>query len=118
VFAGSLSDPLGAYAAADIFVFPSRGGDSMPAALIEAGLCGLPAVATDVQAIPEIVVEGRTGWIVAPNVLSPLVEAIRALLTDPEQAASFGAAARARCLDRFDVDTVAGQWLRVLTHTT
>jgi len=114
VFAGSLSDPLGAYGSADIFVFPSRGGDSMPAALIEAGLCGLPAVATEVEAIPEIVLEGVTGRIVAPNVLSPLVEAIRAFLTNPEQAVSFGAAARARCLDRFDVDTVAAQWLNVL----
>ena len=50
-----------AYAAADVVVLASRGGDSMPAVLIEAGLCGVPAVATPVQAIPEIVLPGETG---------------------------------------------------------
>ena len=48
MFTGQLANAATAYQAADLLVFPSRGGDSMPAAVIEAGLTGLPALVTDV----------------------------------------------------------------------
>ncbi len=117
-FTGSLPDPLDAYATADVVVLASRGGDSMPAVLIEAGLCGLPAVSTAVEAIPEIVVDGVTGSIVPTDATAPLTEAIRSLLADPGQRGAFGAAARAHCLATFDVDTVAAHWLAVLDEVT
>ncbi len=65
-FLGNLPDPADAYAAADVFVLPSR-TEGLPAALIEAGLRGLPAVATDVGYVRDVVVDGVTGVVVAPG---------------------------------------------------
>ena len=63
-FVGSLDDPLAAFLASDLIVLPSEGGDSMPATLIEAGLCGLPTISTPVGAIEDIIIDGETGRIV------------------------------------------------------
>src|SRR5437588_3780766 len=49
-FVGAIDDPRMAYWSADLLLLPSR-SEAMPAVLIEAGLCGLATVATDVGAI-------------------------------------------------------------------
>ena len=118
VFAGSIPDAGPAYAAADVVVLASRGGDSMPAVLIEAGMRALPAVSTRVEAIPEIVLDGVTGSLVAIDAPGALASAIRDLLDSPSTAAAFGAAARAHCLERYDIDVVAAQWAAVLDAVT
>src|SRR5207244_896567 len=113
-FLGSLPDPLVAYHAADVLVFPSRGGDSMPATLIEAGLCGLPSVATRVGSITDVVVDGTTGLIVEPSDLEGLAAALTRLTDDSLLRRRLGVAARERCIGRFDIDVVAGAWEQVL----
>jgi glycosyltransferase involved in cell wall biosynthesis len=110
VFAGGLSDPRSAYAAADVVTLPSRGGDSMPAALIEAGLMGLPAVSTPVEAIPEIVTATVTGELVPVDDVRALADAIDAITSRPLRAHDLGQAARARCLERFSIGRVAEAW--------
>ncbi|MDP8930357.1 MAG: glycosyltransferase family 4 protein [Actinomycetota bacterium] len=112
VFAGPVDHPANAFAAADIVVLPSRGGDSMPGVLIEAGLSGLPAVATSVGGIPAIVRAEVTGEIVAPDDEVQLVAAIRRAL---HRADRYGRAARQHCLEHFEIDAVAAQWDRLLT---
>jgi glycosyltransferase involved in cell wall biosynthesis len=113
-FTGSIVDPRPAYEAADVVVLPSRGGDSMPAVLIEAGLTGIASVSTPVGGIPEIVVDGRTGVLVAPGELPPLVEALRRITADAGSAGALGRRARAHCLEHFGIDAVAAQWRGVL----
>jgi glycosyltransferase involved in cell wall biosynthesis len=113
-FAGSLPDPRDAYGAADLVVFPTRGGDSMPAVLIEAGMMTLPAIATPVGAIPQVVLDQQTGVIVPTDSVPALVSAIGRLVEQPAVADAFGAAARTHCLASFDIDVVARQWLEVL----
>ncbi len=112
VFTGQVKQPAAAFAAADVVVMPSRGGDSMPAVLIEAGLSGLPVVATNVGAIPQIVRAGETGEIVAPDDEPQLLDSIRRAL---QRADRYGRAARQHCLEHFEIDAVAVQWDRVLT---
>ena len=97
VFTGSLADPRSVYAAADVVVLPSRGGDSMPATLIEAGLLGLPTVTTPVNGIPDIVIDGSTGELVPVGDVVALTRAVRGLLDDPERARRLGTAARVHC---------------------
>lgn len=111
VMTGPVDQPAAAFAAADVVVLPSRGGDSMPAVLIEAGVSGLPAVATKVGAIPEILRAGETGEIVPPDNEPQLVAAIRRAL---DRAETYGQAARQHCLEHFEIDVVAAQWDRVL----
>jgi glycosyltransferase involved in cell wall biosynthesis len=113
-FAGAIKDPRSAYAAGDAVVLASRGGDSMPAMLIEAGLMELPAIATPVEAIPEIVLPGFTGELVTLDDTDALTLAIDALAKRPDRAAELGRAARAHCLARFSIEPVAAAWETVL----
>lgn len=109
-FFAPVQDPAAAYAAADVVVLASRGGDSMPAILIEAGLRGIPAVATPVEGIVDIVRDGVTGRLVAPDDPSALAAAVTEALADPR----LGSAARAHCLTRYSIDVVAHQWGELL----
>ena len=114
MFAGSVADPVDAYAAADVVVLPSRGGDSMPAVLIEAGLMGIPAVATPIQGIPEIVRPGVTGELVPVGDSDGLASAVTSILSSPERARLLGDGARALCLEQFAIDRVASIWTELL----
>ena len=80
--------------AADAIVLASRGGDSMPAVLIEAGLMELPALATPIEAIPEIVRPGITGELVPVGDVDALSAAIGALAADTDPCRALGRAAR------------------------
>lgn len=114
-FSGALPDPEDAYAAADVLLLPSRGGDSMPAVLLEAGLRGLPCVTTDVAAISRIVLDGKTGFVLPPSDVRGMAAAVSRLLSEPDTAAELGAAARAHCATHFAIDVVAEQWDELLT---
>jgi glycosyltransferase involved in cell wall biosynthesis len=64
-------------------------------------ICGVPVVATAVNAVPDLVVPGETGLLVPPRRPGLLAEAIRYLLDSPAVAARLAAAARTRVADRF-----------------
>jgi glycosyltransferase involved in cell wall biosynthesis len=113
-FLGNLDTVADAYAAGDLVALASRGGDSMPAVLIEAGLMGLPVVATPIEAIPEIVLDGRTGAIVPVDDLPALTAALVRLLDDADGSALLGAAAREHCMETFSIDVVAKGWAQVV----
>lgn len=111
VFLGATDSPRAAFDAADIALLTSL-SEGMPAAMIEAGVLGLPVVATNVGGLSAIVVHGATGLLVEPGDIN----AVRsALLTGLENAQEWGAAAAAHCTREFAVETVADRWLRLLT---
>jgi glycosyltransferase involved in cell wall biosynthesis len=96
---------------ADIFLFPSLPtGEGMPGVLIEAGLSGLPVVATAVPGVNMIVAEGSTGYVVEPNDFGAMVESTSRLVKDPGLRRQMGSAARLRCEHRFSVEKVAATW--------
>ena len=101
--------------ASDVFVFPSRPvGEGMPGVLIEAGLSGLPVVATDVPGVRSVVEDGETGIVVDVEDTGAMVQAVAGLVVDTGRRATMGAAARQRCLDRFSLGAVAERWMGVL----
>jgi glycosyltransferase involved in cell wall biosynthesis len=109
-FLGALPSPVPAFAAADAIVLPSL-SEGMPGVLIEAGLSGLPAVATAVGGVAEIVLPGRTGQLVPPRDPAAMADALRTVLAS---APELGRAARAHCLARFELGVVADAWDRFL----
>lgn len=99
---------LGAF---DVLVFTSAAaGEGMPGVLIEAGLAGLAAVATDVPGAREVIDHGVTGLVVPVDDHGALVEAVQRLAADPDLRATMGAAARRRCTDSFSLAASAARW--------
>jgi len=100
VFAGFREDVAGLLAAADLVVHPSH-ADALPTALIHALAAGVPAVATRVGGIPEIVGE-NAGVLVPPGEPAALAGAVRDLVGDAGRRREMGEAARARFGARFE----------------
>lgn len=103
-------EPELALAAADVLVLPSL-TEGLPGALIEAGLCGLPTVASAVGGVPEIVDDGVTGILVPPGDPAALAAGLVCAI---EARQELGDAALRRCLDRFEMGVVAGLWEHAL----
>jgi glycosyltransferase involved in cell wall biosynthesis len=92
-------------------VFPSRpAGEGMPGVLIEAGLSGVPVVATDVPGVRTIVVDGETGLIVPERDGAGLTTAVARLLDDDALRLRLGTTARQRCVEQFSIESVCRIW--------
>ncbi len=100
-------------AAADIFALPSH-FEGLPMSVIEAMLCGLPVVATNIRGPREQVVDGATGLLVPPMQVPPLTAALARLAGDAGLRARMGAAGRVRALELYDEARVVARTLDLL----
>ena len=104
-------------AEATLLTLPSY-QEGLPMSILEAMGAGLPVVSTPIAGIPEAVIDGETGYLVAPGDPSALADRLTTLLRDPAGAARMGAAARARAQSVFALDVVATEldalWMDVL----
>ena len=73
----------------------------------EAMACGLPAVATAVGGVTDLVDDGQTGTLVAVGAPEEMGTAIAALAQDPARRAAFGIAGRERAVEQFSADRLA-----------
>ena len=116
-FLGARDDVAQLLGDADVLLFTSTTeGEGMPGVLIEAGLAGLPVVATEVPGARTVVEDGVTGFIIPVDDRSQLMDAAETLARDPDLRKKMGLAARQRCLDRFTLDSSVGVWQRQLTR--
>jgi glycosyltransferase involved in cell wall biosynthesis len=98
----------------DVLVFTSQPtGEGMPGVLIEAGLCGLPAVSTPVPGAATVLSNGVTGLIVE-DATRAMADAVGLLLDDAPRRAAMGSAARLRCEQEFTIDVMAARWRAAL----
>jgi len=112
VFAGRVRDAGALLSAFDVFAMPSL-MEAMPFALIEAMAAGLPAVAASAWGIPEVVVEGETGFLVPPGDADALADALARLLEDRSLRGAMGAAAKARAEAVFSLEAMASKTVEV-----
>jgi glycosyltransferase involved in cell wall biosynthesis len=95
VFAGARDDVHALLPSATLVVLPTH-TEALPTALLEASACGIPSVATNVGGVPEVIVDGRTGWLVDAPDAALFADALCAAFADPEERQRRGALARAR----------------------
>ena len=100
------ADYANALAAFDAQLFLVPGSDATCRALREGMTLGVPSVTTGRGLLPDIVVDGETGFVV-PETAQALCRAMHTLRDDPGRARAMGAAARARADAHFDVRVVA-----------
>ena len=86
----------------DIFVLPSH-AEGQPIAILEAMSASLPIVTSRIASIPEVVEEGKIGYLITPGDKSSLKQYLLDLACHPEKRISMGLAARQRVDERHDV---------------
>lgn len=94
--------------ALDIFWLTSEPrSEGIPTVVEEAMALGLPVVTTDVGSVRDAVLDGSTGFVVAPRDPQAIADATRKLIDDPELRGRFGGAARKRAVETFSVELCA-----------
>jgi glycosyltransferase involved in cell wall biosynthesis len=102
-FLGHREDVRDLLSVYDIFVLPSL-SEGMPLALLEAMAAGVPAVATRVGGVSEVIENGKTGLLVPPGDSRALADGIATLLENPALATELGEAARQVAVSRFSLE--------------
>jgi len=102
---GWLDDTRPLLARMDVMALTSR-WEGMPNVLLEAMACRKPVVATEVGGCPEIVVHGKTGFLVPWNDPEAFAERLIRLLSSPQLRTDFGMAARTRVEQKFSIQSM------------
>lgn len=84
---------------------PTRGGkrEGIPVVLMEAMACGLPVVSSKLSGIPEVVADGRSGFLVNPRDVRGIADSLYKLYRSPELRHAMGQAGREIVLKEFDL---------------
>jgi teichuronic acid biosynthesis glycosyltransferase TuaC len=101
-----------AYRRCSVFVLPSR-YEGLGCVYLEAMASGKVAVGCRGQGIEEVIRHGENGWLVPPEDLPELIEALRRLLRDDALRTKLGAAARDTILQSFTLQQQAQRLLAI-----
>ncbi|MFZ7942058.1 glycosyltransferase [Neobacillus sp. 19] len=92
-FLGWLENPFDTILHSHVFILPSD-TEGMPLSIIEAMALGLPCISTNVGGVPELIEDGKTGFIIKPGNVAELVEKLALLLDQPALCERMGQQAR------------------------
>ena len=111
-FLGFLDNAKNILSGADIFLFPSR-TENLPFAILEAGLAGLPTIATSVGGVPEIIKDMQNGILVPPQNPKEISEAIVYLLENPEKQKEFGEEIKKTIVSFFSLEKMLSEMIKL-----
>lgn len=94
---------------ADLFLLPSE-TESFGLAALEAMSCEVPVIATTAGGLPEVVVDGETGFLRPVGDVDGMAAAALDLLSDEPKRLAFAAAGRKLAVDRFAQDVIVGRY--------
>jgi glycosyltransferase involved in cell wall biosynthesis len=96
------------YAGCDVFCLPTL-AETVGVASMEAMTSGRPVVSSSLMGVPELIVDGVSGFLVPPGRERELAAALRRLAEDPELRERLAEAGRRRVLERYDSAREAGR---------
>jgi glycosyltransferase involved in cell wall biosynthesis/uncharacterized membrane protein len=88
------------YQQAHVFALPTK-SESFPMVIIEAMSCGLPVLSTPVASIPELVENGKTGFLFSPTDTNTLAHQLYTVLSDLDFATELGRSAYEKVHNKF-----------------
>jgi glycosyltransferase involved in cell wall biosynthesis len=113
VFAGEVDDVVPFLQAADVYAFPTE-NEAFGLSLVEAMACGLPAVATTIGGVADILRPGATGLAVPPRGEREIAAALDSLLSESDLAVEMGARARRVAVEEFSAGRVVQRYLDLI----
>ena len=90
---------------ADVFMIPS-GSETFGLAALEAMACEVPVVSSDIGGLPELNIDGETGFLCPLGDIDCMTDRARRILTDEALHARMAAAARERAVAAFEIDRI------------
>jgi N-acetyl-alpha-D-glucosaminyl L-malate synthase BshA len=110
-FLGNVPNLEEVVGAADVFLLPSE-AESFGMAALEAMASQVPVIATRAGGLPEVVVEGETGYLLPVGDVDAMAERAIEILSDRDLRVRLGANGRELASGRFNVDRVVPQYRR------
>lgn len=108
----SLHQLIEAYNLCDIFLLPSR-LEGLSLSTLEAMACGKPVIAFNCSSFPELVIDGKGGFLPEKDDVMGMVERIRHLAEDRDLRETMGRFNRARIEEKFMIERMTGEYVRV-----
>ncbi|MDA1044836.1 MAG: glycosyltransferase, partial [Verrucomicrobia bacterium] len=115
-FLGFRKDAVRLMKLVDAFVMPSLEREGLPRAVIEAMAQERPVVVSNVGGLPELVIDGVSGFVVPPHHPDALAERLCWIRANREASRSMGAKARQRIQSDFNVDSTIDQMLALFRN--
>jgi L-malate glycosyltransferase len=97
------------YAEADILLFPSM-REGFGLVIAEAMACGLPVIATNCSAIPELIVDSKGGYLCEPGDVSDFADRINALANSHIMRKEMGEFNRTTAVEKFHIDLMTNRY--------
>ena len=96
----------------DTFILSSV-KEGLPYVILEAGSAGLPVIASQVGGIPDLIIDGETGFLIPPKNSEVLAEKIKGLINNPSQRLKFGEKLKTKIISDFSLKQMADKTLKV-----
>lgn len=96
----------------DVMIFPSF-FEGFGLVIPEAMACGLPVITTSATCGPDIIEQGKEGFIIEPGEVDQIIKAIEFFIKEPESLTKMGELARAKA-EKFSWDAYGDKWNKIL----
>jgi L-malate glycosyltransferase len=113
---GEAQDVVGLLSISDLFLLPSL-QESFGLSALEAMACGVPVVASNVGGLPEVVLDGVTGFLHPPGNVDRMADSAIKILSDPELHARMAAEGVRLAVERFSASRIVPQYEALYERT-
>jgi glycosyltransferase involved in cell wall biosynthesis len=102
-FTGFVSDVVSELEDSLAFVLPSRYGEGCPTSILEAMACGLPIIAFEIDGIPELIEDNKSGFLIKNDDYVGMFKTLKMLIQNPELAKSVGSYGNRKVREKFSI---------------